>query len=244
MKNLIPILTLALSLPLAPSFAQETVTSVNAVGMVKVTVERGSFNLISVPFVLSNEEGAMSAQEFFGTTLPYLTRIYIWSPNDQNYSTIIENVSPNPFVPGSGGWSSNAKIISLNSSFFVQIPSNAAQETYDIVISGEVPSNSSHPEVVIPLAAGFSTFGFAYPVLMEINNPANGIVPANQDRIYFWTGKGYGIVQYTSPNPFVPGSGGWSNPNFVFAPGAGYFYQTNVARDWTITKTNDIYPWP
>jgi len=217
MKNLIPILTLALSLPLAPSFAQETVTSVNAVGMVKVTLARGQFTLIHNPFLNIDEN--ITVSKIFDS-LPNGSTIYFW--DNQEYVT--ERKSR-------GAWSPDTFEISRLHAMFVFVPLNAPDESYEIVLSGEVPSELSAPEASLLLEAGFTLTSFQYPVEVQITNA--GIPAQNGDTVYFWNGTSWDIERFSR--------GSWSPGTTLIKPGNGFYYLSNSDKDWTVTKP---YLWP
>ena len=238
-KTLIPLLALALSG--AAGFhaqAQETVTSVNAVGMVMVEINRGEMHLLSVPFDLA--QGEMTAEELFGMDLPYGTSIFSWNDSSQTYQS---NTFRQGFFGQPDNWSAPTLKYSLGTGFFAKIPSNASQESYQIVFSGEVPGGEQYSEVQISLNSGnLYLLGFKYPVSVMVSDSSFGFDPSYGDTIFVWN-PGLGYQSSTYRQGFFGQPDSWSNPNLTINPGQGFFVKTTQTKEWVATK-NDFYFWP
>ncbi len=209
-----------LSLLLGASIHAQTVTSVNAVGMVKVTFLRGELKIAQIPFLAQNGN-AINVSELFGSSLPNGTKIYVWDNVSQGY--IIEQLSR-------GAWSPGTTEVDRTKAMFVSIPSNAANASYDIVFVGEVPDANSAPNTSISLPAGLTLTAFPYPTAVSISDAQ---IPAqNGDKVYFWQ-NGWVIEQYSR--------GAWSPGTSTFEPGVGFYYSSTALKNWLTDKP---YNWP
>lgn len=153
MKKTIALLTLAIAAWL-PAQADE-VTSVNAVGIVRVIVNKGELSLLSLPFNTFDEE--TKVQDIFGD-LPNGTRVHFWIDNE--WVTLLKS---------RGSWPANNINITRTMGLFVEIPNNAQELQYEIVFSGEVPSSFNAETTVIALDSGLTLSTFPYPTEKTID---------------------------------------------------------------------------
>lgn len=214
MKKLILTLTMAF---LASMAVQAQAVYSNTVGMVKLTLNRGEQSIIHNPFESADSE-PMTVVDLFGDTLPNGTNVYFWDEN-QNY--IIEQYSR-------GSWKPGTTEINRVKAMFVNIPSSAANATYDIVVSGNVPDGTAALNTLIALSPGLTLTAFPYPTSISIND-AN--IPANNgDNIYFWNGTNWVIEQFSR--------GSWKPGTSSFQPGVGFFYLSAEVTEkiWTAIK--------
>jgi hypothetical protein len=233
MKKMIAALALT-ALIAGTANAQDPVTSVNAVGMVKNTVLKGELALVTIPF---NSGSPLTPSTLFGDSLPYQTKLFYWDSAEQGYVTIT-------YKQGSfgqpDGWDPDTKVFTRGEGFFVQIPETAAQNSYNIVFSGEVPGNDNNETTDVTIVTGFQLVGFSYPVEMQISDPDFNIQPVYNDKIYTWNG-GWSISTYKAGSFGQPD--GWDNPSLTLIPGQGFFYFSESDKTWTVTKDN-LYIWP
>jgi|GEM_PF-2456237 len=230
-----PLVVLAAAL-LASLAARAQVTSVNAVGMVKTTIPKGEMGLVTIPLI--SNDGPQTASELFGDSLPYQTKIFYWDSFEQAYVTIT-------YKQGSFGqpdaWDPDNKTFDRGEGFFVQIPDNATEESYDIVFSGEVPGENTASTTDLSVVEGFQLVGFAYPVSITVSDEDFNIQPSYNDKIYTWGNGGWDITTYKQGSFGQPD--GWDNPNLALEPGQGFFYRSETDKTWTVTKEN-LYTWP
>lgn len=229
MKTLITAMALCATAALLPLQAQDTVTSVNAVGMVRISIQPGELQLIQPTFIGENETPLIG--EVLGE-MPNGTTVYVWdaAPSAQVYIT--EQYSEG------FGWFPGTTQIARNQGFFVLLP-NTAPET-SIVLSGEVPGGEVNETFMTEIVPGLQMIGFPFPTstpLSETNlsvPPSSGGIVSNGDSIYAWTGNGWSTEQYFEGFGWFPGT-------LIFQPGQAYFYLTTTGKSWNEVKP---YVWP
>ncbi len=222
-KTLIPLMALALS-GAAGLHAQDTVTSVNAVGMVRVDLNRGDFTMVSFPFENSGD-GSMTINELFGDSLPSSSIVYSWDVVEQGYITSIFGTRT--------GWSNGDVEVDRKMGFYIFIPTNAPNPDYTITFSGEVPGGVDAEITVIPLLEGFNFVAFPYPVSKQLSETGLDDIVQSGDFVYFWNGSEWISSSWGTRT-------GWTN-NFTIDPGQGFFFRTSASRNWTQSKP---YLWP
>jgi len=250
MKRLLPFIALCFA---ALSFTHAQVTSVNAVGMVKITINRGELELIQTPFV--SGAGDPTIPDLFGTTLPPGTKVYWWETegdDSQTYKSAL--FSTDPFNPGADGtWSDTTKTFKRGEGFFVSIPDTAEFAQYDVVLSGEVPDSVSAPTTAQTIVMGLQMLGLAYPVSVPLTDTDSGTMETNPilglnatvgDKIFIWSStSGWTSSTYTS-DPFAPADPPTWTSMLTFEPGVSVFYQSvDGSTTWVSTKVN-FYSWP
>ena len=236
-KTLIPLLALALSG--AAGFhaqAQETVTSVNAVGMVKITVNPGEFTLLSLPFLVDEES---TAEDIFGA-VPYGTTIYFWEDNNWVTEIYSEGIPflgiPDAWEPGFGR---ELNHFQRGDGIFIFLPDNS--DSHDITLTGEVPGQSTAPLTVQNISEGFSLFGFGYPVPLNISDSRIDLQPEYNDTIFVWN-NGWETSIYQEGVPFLGIEDGWES-DFEISPAGAIFYRTDSANSLSIEKAL-LYSFP
>jgi len=236
-KTLIPMMILALSGAAGFNALADTVTSVNAVGMVKVEIPSGQFTLMSLPFVVGDE--GVSAEALFGV-VPYGTTIYYWQSN----SWVTETYTQGSVLIGSQDeWSpefgKESRKFQRGDGIFVYLPAN--QETLTVVISGEVPDNNTAQLTTKELSQGFSLIGFGYPVELSISDERIDIQPSYGDSIYVWN-NGWQESMYQQGSPLIGSEDGWEF-DLEITPGGALFYRTSNAKSLSIEK-DLLYSFP
>ena len=217
MKKLLPIIALALASTSPGLLAQEdVVTSVNAVGMVRVDLQRGTLTLLGFPF--NSDSEVVQIEELFGG-LPNGTNLFIWS--NQQWDAISK---------GRGVWGQETIELPRGASLFVQIPESSPDEVYEVVISGEVPDSLSNETTTTLTELGLTLVSFPYPVSVNITEA--GFSPEPGDTVFVWS-DGW-ISETFSRGSWVPGT-------TIINPGEGIFYKSASTKNWDSTKP---YLWP
>ncbi len=236
-KKLIPMLILAITGAAGLTAHAETVTSANAVGMVKITAEPGQFTLFSLPFEI--EGGSITAEDLFGS-VPYGTILYYWEDNRWVSETYNQG---NAFVGTVDEWSTefgvSSKEFQRGDGVFISLPEN--EEGFDIVIAGQVPDNSTASQTTVELFQGFSIVGLGYPVSLNLSDERLGLTPAFGDTIYIWQ-NGWQPSTYQEGNAFVGIDEGWEF-DFEIQPGSALLYSTLEANSFTLVK-DLLYSFP
>ena len=224
-KTLIPLLALAFSGAAGlHAQAQDTVTSVNAVGMVKLTLPRGQFSMVSFPFS-ENETEVLTVAGLFGTSLPSSSIVYTWDPMAQGYVTSIFGTR--------SGWSNGDVEINRSMGFYIFIPETAQDLEYEVTFSGEVPGGVSNDLSVISLAEGFNFVSIPFPVSKLLSETGLNDIIQSGDFVYFWNGTEWISSSWGTRT-------GWTN-DFVLNPGQGFFFRSSSNKTWEQPKP---YLWP
>lgn len=216
------LLTFALLSSLLLSAHAESVYS-NIVGMMKITVEPDSFNLISLPF--EGSSGDITLGEAFETVADQTT-IYVWTNLAYNEYTFF-SAAPGWFAPGFVP--SDDVTIPKGSSVWVK----ASSSQIELVHSGGVTEDTS---IDVNFGVGFNLISVPYPIQttlgdLDVTDISDG------DVIYIWNGSGYDEYTYFSAAP------GWFAPGFVpsesvvIPTGAGFWLSTTGTGLLTFNKT-------
>lgn len=223
-KTWIAILTLALA-GTGSSLAQtDTVTSVNAVGMVRVPLEPGKFSFVAFPFINEGSD-EIFVEELLGQ-LPVGTVINIWNSSTQTYQSVQKLTDT--------FWNPPNTVLERGVGFFVLLPNNS--QPTDLVLSGEVPGATSFGTTDVEISAGFTPYGFPYPVEMTIEETDLASDLPVGSRIAVWRDdlQSYLFVQKLT-DTF------WNPPSQVINPGKAVFVESSVS----ISSTQSIpYSWP
>ena len=149
-----------------------------------------------------------------------------------------------------GTWSDTWKTFSRGEGFFISIPSSAPETTYEVIISGEVPSSNTAETTIQNFVPGLQMLGLAYPVSISLTsegsletNPVLGLNAEVGDKIYLWDSEtGWTSSTYSS-DPFNPGAPSTWTSDLTFQPGKSVFYLSNGSTTWVSEKV-DFYAWP
>jgi hypothetical protein len=214
------------------AYSQTTqVVSRNAVGYVKKTMQKGQIHLLNFDF-LTVDGSAATASEVFGDQLPTGTRIFIWDPSAQDYSSATE-------VKGFAGWLPNTNDFSQAYGFWLQVPSGVASNEYQVFMMGEVPDRFTRPTGTVAVAGApggaLTLIGYPYPVSQPWTNLAIAQNAVNGDRAFFYDTD---LMDYVT---LVRGFAGWVPNDFVVEPGSAFWYRTTTAQVWEEPKP---YVWP
>lgn len=237
MKTLITAMALCATAALLPLQAQDTVTSVNAVGMVRVTVNPGEFTLFSLPFDI--DPNASTAMDLIGP-VPFGTILYYWDNNSWVSEIYTEGSA---LFDTEDEWSTefgrDSRQFQRGEGIFVFLP--AGNDPIDIVLSGQVPDSNSAPVTNIQLGEGFNLIGFAYPVEINISDARLGFTPSFGDSIFVWH-NGWQASFYQEGSPLFDTEDGW-DVDFTIMPAGAMFYRTNNANSIEIIK-DLLYSFP
>lgn len=201
----------------------QQVLSRNAVGYQHVTLTRGQLALIRHDF--ERLDTSLAVSNVFGS-LPVGTRVYLWREDQLGYISIGR---------GPVGWGSpGSNELMRGRGVWVQVPSTAVSNEYQLFLMGEVPDRFTAPTTTVPILPGVKLVGYSYPVdIMWTNTTIARNAPVGS-RIHTWSGSGY--VTYGR------GPVGWgAATNLVITPGQGFWVQWASGTNWTEPKP---YTWP
>jgi hypothetical protein len=233
-KTLLFLLTAAIGVSLcAPA---QTVTSVNAVGMVKITVPaNGGLFLARYDFI-TDGQAEVSVTSLLGTEVPVGTTIYVWDRANQTYFLPAPRLSQN-FL-GQKSWTRTDLNVSLGDAFFIKNASGA--DEFEVVFSGEVPGEgNSNSEITLESVAGF--MGFPFPVAVAwTSTQLSQSLPVGAV-LYVWDPL---TQAYTLPGPrksqnFLGQILWTANPTIL--PGHGFWIASDVLPSVLEPKP---YLWP
>ncbi len=217
---------------LAP--AQTTpVYSVNAVGFTKMTVRKQCLYQLNCPFSTVNGGGA-GAVSITLDNLPNGSSIIFWDSAAQDYVRAKE-------VKLLGAWTPGTNTL-FGQSFWLYVGNSATQETFNIVLCGEVPDARTMPTSTVhlasagadPSAGNLNLVGFAYPYPISWTNTT---FAGN-------AGSGSSISLYDSAlnlfQTYTKIGADWSG-SFTLQPGQGFWLRASNCDTWVETKP---YDWP
>jgi hypothetical protein len=176
MKTKALLLTAALSAAAAAtSMAQ--VYSVNAVGYVNVTLQKG-FNLIANP--LSNGANTLDAILPVGCGLPADTFVVSW---DSALSDVGDVSDVLPVYGPSSGWEPDGPVMAPGKAFLLYIDAGAPQDTYTVTFVGEVMQGPlSNP---VAVSGRWSALASQVPQAGKVTTDL-GLTPATDDLLLLW----------------------------------------------------------
>jgi len=192
-----------LSLIGGAAFAQ-TVTSANIVGYNKVTVNNGDYTLISSALLGTNNTlGTLLAD------VPVGTSVLSWNSGTQSYETVSKT---------RGGWGTAAtNTLPQSGGVFVQL---AGGSDFDIITSGDVPTNST---ISIDTVNGLTLVSYPFPAPVAFSNTTIASSALVGDSVSFWQSGAY--------NTFSKTRGGWgANGATIIQPGQAFFYLTTTGK--------------
>lgn len=222
MKKIL-LLVLAVTMVSSLAFGQTQVLSRNAVGYIKVNIEKGKMMMIQTPFENLNGSGQYVVGELLGSNFPSGTTAYFWNKDQQQYKT--ENFTTR-WIPGTNKFSRGMGT-------FVRIPGSAASNSYDVFMMGEVPDKTTAPTTSTYIVQGLQMMGFTYPVATPLTNTLLATIAKRGDSLYYWKAdQTWGTENFVTR--WIPGTN-------VLQPGQAYYYRTTNATVWTETKP---YTWP
>jgi hypothetical protein len=224
----------ACAMVVAPSaILADTVTSVNVVGYLTVTVEPGKLALLSAP-LLSFDGSSISA--LLGNQLPDGSQVYFWNRSKSpapGYDIASYQSAP-PFVltPSWGGAHTN--VIMAGDGFFVKTPASASTTT--ITLMGEIPAigNDSGTNVLTNLD-GLNVVSYSFPVDVVFTNTTLA-ANSNVQQIYTWDQENQTYIIYSRQSagfPVIPFSGAWPSGSPTISAGRAFWVRTASSLDWS-----------
>jgi hypothetical protein len=214
---------------LATANAQTPISSVNAAGYIKVTVEVGKYYFLQTPF--NKFDGSqITISDVLGTSLPGGSQVFAWNVGTQQYD------SSNYF--DGIGWIPDLDI-RRGEGFFVYTDGNGGPTSFDVFLAGEVPGASTAAQTTIALQAGYNSIGFPYPVATTLANSGLTQATTPGDQVFLWDPNGTG---YTAANRFDIPSFEWGgNETLAINPGQALFVQSQAPLNYVATVP---YSWP
>lgn len=193
-------------------YAASEVTSVNIVGYQKITCEKGKLHLVSTAFN-SPTGGVMRSADVFGSQLPNGSSIYAYDTVSKTYK--IDNKS-------FSGWGTNI-VYDGGMGFWIQVPSSAASNSYQVTLMGEVPMESVSSNTV---ANGLTLMGYPYTASVLWTNTSLAKSAINGDALYVFNSSNGNYTVYNR------GFSGWgaSGNALVITPDMGFWYKTAASQ--------------
>ncbi len=233
--NRIFFLTALFSAAAAFAPAQES-TSEQAVGFVRIELERGKQTIVSLPFDSFDGQPQTTA-DLLGDTLPANSALVYWDAPSQTFRTERYQRpglgSPLQWTAGSG---QTPKAFVRGEAFFITIPANAPAASYTLVLTGVIPDGpDSDTEVVLP--EGLVLIGIPYPVTTRINNADLDLGPVEQESLNVWSPES-GVWQRKGfARPGLGQNPAWDENLPELKPGQGFFYRVQNGRTWSLTRS-------
>jgi hypothetical protein len=173
----------------------------------------------------SLDAASLYVDDVIGDQLPDDSIVYIWNAASNKYD--IESKAAR------GGWTPNSYPIEPGAGIWLEVPSSAASNQYDVYLMGEVPSETNW---VVTVPSNLNCVGYTYPVATLWTNTELAKNLPTDSLIYLWDGTNYDIYSKAA-------RGGWSTAaDLVIEPGVGFWVDNRgSALDWDIVKP---YTWP
>ncbi|MCP5489142.1 MAG: hypothetical protein H7A43_10910 [Verrucomicrobia bacterium] len=210
------------------AFAQTNqVLSRNAVGYVKVEVDKGELALVRMDF--ENLQGVdNTVTNLIGDQLPSGSSVLLWDKVAQQYTA--ENKIRS-------GWSPGTNVITRGTSMFLKPSATAASNTYTVFLMGEVPDRFTAPTTTVLGVTGLNPLGFPYPVQVAWTNTGLAKNSVSGDSLLVWDQNIQNYVAYNRTR-----SGWGAGETLVLQPGQGFWFRNVTStQDWSEVKP---YTWP
>jgi len=230
---------------LAVAQAQDEVTSVNAVGYVKIVATQG-LTMVREDFITIDGADA-TPSVVIGDQLPLGSKIYTYSGGTygvpEEYKEITSGFPP---VVSGTNWVPNTATLDPGAGFWVSVPQAAAAASYDLVLMGEVPNN---PTSTVPIAEGLNLVGYAFPADTKWVETDLAQKAALGDKIYIWDPAAQTYLppqeykEITAGFPPVVVGEDWPDTNLVITVGQGLWYKRGAGEgtlDWVETRPYDL----
>lgn len=209
--------------------AADEVTSVNGVGYVKKTVERGSVYLLTANFY--DMSSGTVADVLDPNSLPVGTVVNFWDPAGQEYGATETLVGFPSF-----GWSPGTNMVDLGTAFWLSIPNGAPNPSYELTLAGEIPLDDTNS---VALVEGFNFVAYPYPVELGLTDPKMGLSPQVGDTISYWVpGTGWQTETYVA----FP-TEGWTPGTFMTVLGEGFIYNSKATGQTVVWDATRPFSW-
>lgn len=211
--------------------ARADVTSVNVVGFNKLTFERGKLYLVATAFEDING-AVLHANDVLGTQVPSGTTInyYDGIADPSPYTTSIRAA-----FGANNGWGTNLVFHGFMG-FWLKIPTGTGQQSYDVVLKGQVPMDATSSNLVV---SGLNMLGFPYTADVVFSNTALYATSLAGDKLTFWDTTITNYVTYQKAafgtNPWGPGR------SATLRQGVGFWYKRNSG---TPILDTELRPYP
>lgn len=209
------------------ALAADTVTSVNAVGFSKITIEEGKMYLVATAFEDIDGQD-LKAADVFGTQLPGGTTIFAYNPATQTYDI-------DQFNPLFQQWTANITFRGGMGFWIKPGAGGAGIQTYDVVLKGQVPMATATESFT---DSGLTLLGYPYTSsVLWTNTPWAQGATSTSDKLHVYnpdTGS-YATYQY---NPLFQSWG--SGNNVVLTMNQGFWYQTSSSRTNLISRPYNL----
>jgi len=205
------------------------VTSRNAAGYIKLTVE--PWTLCQVHYPLNGMDGLPVTVNDLMADLPNGSAVFFWDAENQTYppGEAMEVKLLGNWIPGTNNL--------CGRTFWLQV-GNSGAGSFSIYLRGEIPDAWSLPvatNVLAPLGPNtFSLLGYAYP--REIHWTNTTVATSAQD--------GSVLAIYSAAlekfETSVKNNGAWSS-DFILRPGQGFWLHARGVTNWIEVKPY-LYP--
>lgn len=230
----------------ASSYGQTNVYSRNAVGAIRLDMERGRFYLAS--HVLNPLGTNASTPELvLGTTnsLPVSTLLLLWDPTG---GPTAAGAYKTEILRSNGKWNPGTNSL-LGKGFWVSIPAGAPSNSYTVYLMGEVPDATTLPTSAVAYVTGsgakvYNMLTYTYPSAVPWTNTTLAAAAAVSDLMSVWDPKGGAASNgaYMTATKRSNGTWGGAGAGAVFQPGQGFWFATSsVSNLWIEVKP---YNWP
>jgi hypothetical protein len=203
--------------------AQSNVYSLNVVGYVNLTLTNG-FQMVANQLDFDGTGTNNSLVTVFGTSLPNLSRAYVYNATSASFSIATYVASTTTW---SGATTAAAAALNPGGGVFLSIPATATVPitvtTVGTVLQGSLST---------PYAAGFNII--SSQVHVDGGAGALGLTnnASNLDYVYQFLPSTQG---YGPKHIYVASTGSWSGGEPQFGVGEAFWYNAHVAGDWTVT---------
>lgn len=230
----------AVALTGAVALAQTNVYSRNAVGAIRLDLDKGKLYMISHQlFPLGTN--VTTPELVLGTTnsLPVGTRLYLWNPLEGGGAYFTELLRSN------GKWNPGTNEL-RGKAFWISVPDTAVSNSYTVFMMGEVPDTTTMPTSVVAVVGGgeasqFNMLTFQYPVATAWTGTTLATSASVGDRIYIWDAIGGPTSNGAYVSSLKRSNGTWNNNSIVLQPGQGFWFSTTNTSLWSESKP---YVWP
>lgn len=203
-KVAIGIVTSALVASYAISATNE-VTSVNAVGYIKIDVGANKLGIVGTQF-LDMTTNNPTVKDVLGTNaIPSGTKVYIFNGTAYNTETY-----------SFGAWSPGTNVISKNTGFWIK-----SSVATNFTLKGEVPTT----DTLVLMRSGLNLVTYPFPVGSYLTNSVIGKGAISGDKVYYYNTATANYVTYT----FSFGS--WSPSTLFLNPGDGFWYKSAASTN-------------
>jgi len=209
------VLCLTTALALAQSTSE--VTSVNAVGYLRVSVPSNALALVTLDFEYLGD-GNFTVTNLIGDQLGTSgDTVFIWDRVAKKYN--IES-------RGRFGWSPGTNVIRRGDGIWLK---NTAVTAKEVVFTGEVPDSNTAPTTTLQNLTAIDAVGYAYPADVAFTNTTLCKNSKNGDTLFLWDVVTQNYVIYSN------GRFGW-NPSVdavTVKMGEAFWFKTATPTNWT-----------